>query len=154
MVQNDFSAVFACSPVWEQTANSSHHRHRVRFGCFGSVFLELARFLVVVWCSGFVSDTCHCSQKLLPSWLFGSFTSPAQKWLRLLRYLATHGNVTKGHRCKRERNEDCSRSSPGSQCATLVEGMATGHPTLRFVPHRIVSEAGSFCHFHLVVMTT
>ena len=78
VVQNDFAAVFACSPVWEQTANSSHHRHRVRFGCFGSVFLELARFLVVVWCSGFVSNTCHCSQKLLPSWLFGSITSPAQ----------------------------------------------------------------------------
>ena len=78
VVRNDFAAVFACSPVWEQTANSSHHRHRVRFGCFGSVFLALARFLVVVWCSGFVSDTCHCSQKLLPSWLFGSITSPAQ----------------------------------------------------------------------------
>ena len=78
VVQNDFAAVFACSPVWEQTANSSHHRHRVRFGCFGSVFLELARFLVVFWCSGSVSDTCHCSQKLLPSWLFGSITSPAQ----------------------------------------------------------------------------
>ena len=34
VVQNVFAAVFACSPVWEQTANSSHHRHRVRFGVF------------------------------------------------------------------------------------------------------------------------
>ena len=78
VVQNVFAAVFACSPVWDQTANSSHHRHRVRFGCFGSFFLELARFLVFFWCSGSVSDTCHCSQKLLPSWLFGSISSPTQ----------------------------------------------------------------------------
>ena len=153
VVQNDFAAVFACSPVWDQTANSSHHRHRVRFGCFGASFFGAGTFSCGFWCSGSVSDTCHCSQMLLPSWLFGSISSPTQQLLRLLRYLATHGNVTKRYRCKRGGSEDCSRS-PGCQCTSLVEGVATGHPKFWFASHRFVSEAGSLGRFHLVVMTT
>ena len=58
VVQNDFAAVFACSPVWDQTANSSHHRHRVRFGCFGSSFFGAGTFscgfLVFRFCFGHV----------------------------------------------------------------------------------------------------
>ena len=43
-----FATVFSGSSVRDQTANSSHHRHFLRFWCFRYGFLKLARVLVVL----------------------------------------------------------------------------------------------------------
>ena len=123
-------------------------RHTIVTACVSGVldllFLELARFLVV-----FGVPVQFRTRAIV----FGSISSPTQQLLRLLRYLATHGNVTKRYRCKRGGSDDWPRS-PGCLCTTLVEGVATGHPKFWFASHRIVSEAGSFGRFHLVGMTT